>query len=202
MLTDRQLDELCVKMKIPIERICFKDKLSQQPLKYNRAYIINLEDMKDELGEQNDGSHWTAFQVQKTKNGKLLPMYFDSYGMPPPKDVIDFIGQYVPYSKIDIQSLMADYCGYACAAWLHYINAFHERTGDIYIDTGHFLEMFDDLNESCDFKKNEYIIKLFFQSEELALRKEIDVGLGADIDEISKDDRNIVISTPLGEKFV
>jgi len=35
--------------------------------------------------------------------------------------------------------------------------------------------MFDDLNKSVDFKKNEYILKHFFRSEDPSLRKEIDV---------------------------
>jgi hypothetical protein len=35
--------------------------------------------------------------------------------------------------------------------------------------------MFDDLNVSVDFKKNEYILKHFFRSEDPSLRKEIDV---------------------------
>jgi hypothetical protein len=37
------------------------------------------------------------------------------------------------------------------------------------------MEMFDDLNKSIDFKKNEYILKHFFRSEDPSLRKEIDV---------------------------
>ena len=38
-----------------------------------------------------------------------------------------------------------------------------------------FLHYFDDLNKSIDWKKNEYILKMLFQSSDPALRKEIDV---------------------------
>ena len=38
-----------------------------------------------------------------------------------------------------------------------------------------FLHYFDDLNKSIDWKKNEYVLKMFFQSSDPALRKEIDV---------------------------
>jgi hypothetical protein len=34
--------------------------------------------------------------------------------------------------------------------------------------------MFDDLNKSVDFKKNEYILLHFFRSKDPKLRKEID----------------------------
>ena len=199
MLTDRQLGELCTKMKVPLERICFKDQLKDEPLKYNRSYIINLHDELNGDGEQNEGSHWVALQVQKTKNGKEMPMYMDSYGMPPPKDVLDYVGMYVPYNTKDVQSLMADYCGWFCCAWLHYINAYSDRSGFIYQDTEQFLEHFEDLNESCDFKKNEYILKLFFQSSDPSLRKPIDVGI--DPNDISKDGAGIVIPTALGAKL-
>ena len=45
----------------------------------------------------------------------------------------------------------------------------------LYSDVDMFLHYFDDLNKSIDWKKNEYILKTFFQSSDPALRKEIDV---------------------------
>ena len=38
-----------------------------------------------------------------------------------------------------------------------------------------FLSLFDDLNKSIDWKKNEYVLKMFFQSNDPALRKTITV---------------------------
>ena len=38
-----------------------------------------------------------------------------------------------------------------------------------------FLDMFDDLNTSVDWKKNEYILKHFFLSEDPTMRKSVDV---------------------------
>jgi hypothetical protein len=35
--------------------------------------------------------------------------------------------------------------------------------------------MFEDLNKSVDFKKNEYILKHFFRSSDPSLRTEVDV---------------------------
>ena len=71
------------------------------------------------------------------------------------------------------------------------------RSGSIYHDTEEFLDHFDDLNHSCDFKKNEYILKLFFQSDNPSLKKDIEV---IDIDEItSGNEDKIRIPLPLGK---
>jgi len=70
---------------------------------------------------------------------------------------------------------MNNACGYYCLALGHFINASKYRTGMLYDDVNSFMEMFDDLNTSCDFKKNEYILKHFFRSEDPSLRTEIDV---------------------------
>jgi len=40
--------------------------------------------------------------------------------------------------------------------------------------------MFDDLNEKVDWKKNEYILKHFFQPKDPRLRREIDVLVDTD----------------------
>ena len=64
-------------------------------------------------------------------------------------------------------------------AFLRYINAWQHawqhRTKDLYSDVDMFLHSFDDLNKSIDWKKNEYVLKMFFQSSDPSLRKEIDV---------------------------
>jgi hypothetical protein len=179
-LTDGQIRELCSKMNIPLakEGIIFKDELPAK-LETNKAYFINLEDEYDGKGMLNTGSHWTCFIIVKYPNGELDPMYFDAYGMPPPEIVKDkmmkFCKKKIPFNTKDIQSLMANACGWYCCAYLHYLFNFPQRTGDIYVDTEQFLTYFDDLNKSIDFKKNEYILKHFFQSADPSMRKAIEV---------------------------
>jgi len=176
MLSDVQLKDLAERMDIPLEAVVFKDELyNLGKLKYNRSYIINLENEFDENGEPNDGSHWTCFQVNEYPNGKIEGIYMDSYGAQPPVAVLDFCGCDLPYSTIDIQSLLSGICGYYCLAFLHYINAYKDRTNDIYIDADNFFSMFNDLNKSTEFKKNEFVLKHFFQSKDPALRKAIKV---------------------------
>jgi hypothetical protein len=190
-LTDRQIRELCQKMKIPLatkKGIIFKNEIPCN-LEYNKAYFINLEDEYNAEGLLNNGSHWTCFQIAKYPSGKVAPIYFDAYGMPPPEivkeKIMKFCKQKVPFNTKDIQSLMANACGWYCCAYLHYINNFSHRTGDIYLDTEQFLEYFEDLNKSTNFLKNEYVLKMFFQSEDPKLRKEITTI--ADTDSITED---------------
>jgi hypothetical protein len=178
MLTDTQLTELSEKMGIPLEAVLFKDEMPPK-IKYNKSYIINIEDSVNGEGVRNDGTHWTCLQVNKYSNGKIEPFYFDAYGMPPPENikkvVMNTCGQKLPFNTKDIQSLMNNACGFYCVALLHYINECPTRIGDLYEDAEHFLGMFDDLNKSVDFKKNEYILKHFFVPKDPSLRKTIEI---------------------------
>ena len=178
MLTDKQVEDLAHRMNVPLEGVYFKDKIPAD-IKTNKTYIINLQDSETDEGEQNSGTHWVMFQVNETPKGTIKPFYFDSYGAPPPENVKKVIRKkfkkYLPYNNIDIQSLMNDACGYYCLAIAHYINAYKGRTGDIYSDASTFIDLFDDLNTSIDWKKNEYVLKLFFQSSDKNKRKPVDV---------------------------
>ena len=53
--------------------------------------------------------------------------------------------------------------------------------GNLYDDIDNFLQMFDDLTTSHEYKKNEFILKQFFRSSDPSLRKEINV------DDVDKD---------------
>jgi len=180
MLTDSQLHVLCRKMSIPLEEICFKDELHGK-LQYNKAYIINMQDEHDGNGLQNSGTHWVCFFVKKYPNGNIDPIYFDSYGQPPPEDVKSFVksncNKYLPYTTKDIQSLMSNVCGWFVCAFLYSITNPRMCTGNLYHDVDNFLNLFDDLTKSHDFKKNEYILKNFFRSEDSTKRTPIDIDI-------------------------
>jgi len=189
-LTDSQIIDLSKKMNIPLADVCFKDEL-ESPLQYNKSYIINIEDSMDENGNPNDGTHWVFLQCNKYPNDKIESIYFDPYGQAPPENVKKVVKettgkQGLPYTEVDIQSLMNNACGYYCLALGHFINASQYRSNDLYSDVQAFMEMFDDLNKSVDFKKNEYVLKHFFRSSDPAMRKEIEVI--KPIDSISSED--------------
>jgi hypothetical protein len=178
MLTDIQIKDLSQRMNIPLEGVYFKDEIPS-PIKFNKAYIINLQDSETDDGDQNSGTHWTMFYVRETPNKKIQSIFFDPYGAPPSENIIKVVekttNQKLPYTTKDIQSLMNNACGFYCLAIAHYITASKYRSNDLYKDVDDFMDMFDDLNHSIDWKKNEYILKHFFRSEDPSRRKDIDV---------------------------
>jgi len=175
MLSNHQLWDLAGRMNIPLTFVGFKDQLKDEILEYNKSYIINLDNEFDDEGNRNEGSHWTCFQINKDEKGKVQGIYMDSYGTIYPEAVKQFIGRDIPYTTKDIQSLAGNFCGFACLAFLHYINAYGDRTRNLYEDTEDFLELFEDLNTSVDWKQNEYMLKMFFRSSDPTKRKPIEV---------------------------
>jgi hypothetical protein len=177
MLTDIQVSDLAKRMSVPLAGCFFKDELPK--MEYNKVYIINLQDSESDDGDQNSGTHWTMGYIRETPKGNKQPIYFDPYGCPPPENVKLLIEKQCnmkcPYTTKDIQSLMNNACGFYCLAMAHFICASKYRSNDLYTDVDQFVDMFDDLNHSIDWKKNEYILKMFFQSEDPSKRKEIDV---------------------------
>jgi len=174
MLSDHDIWNLAGKMQIPLQAVVFKDQIPGK-LKYNKAYVINLEDAYSKDGKQNQGSHWVCFQCNKYKSGNVEKIFFDSFGCPAPKSVIEFVGGHIPHNDVDIQSLMNEACGWYCLAFLHFINSCEYRCGDLFTDARHFISMFNDLEKTNDFKKNEFILKHFFRSKDPSKRMAIDV---------------------------
>jgi hypothetical protein len=165
MLTNLQVEDLAVRMRIPLENVVFKSELKDMVLRYNRSYIINLENEFDETGEKNQGSHYVAFQVNHYVDKPDEYVYFDSFGCAPPNEVLLFCKvKAMPYSEIDIQSIMANFCGWACLAFLHFINSWEGRSRNLYQDAEHFTSLFKDLNKETDHKYNEFVIKQFFKA--------------------------------------
>ena len=166
MLNNFQIIELAEKMNIPLEGVFFKDEIDMTDLKVGKSYVINLEDeFEDDDKTRNGGSHWTCFHIG-THNGEICIMYFDSYGISPPENLKKIIkakyNKKINYLTKNVQSLMSDACGWFCLAYLHFINAFYNRTGDLFSDSSIFLDLFEDLDLSVDWQKNEMILKMFF----------------------------------------
>jgi len=178
MLTDGQMEELSGRMGIPLEWIGFKSDIPLK-IKPNKSYVVNMEDAIDRDGDINKGSHWVCFQVAEYPNGHKEAVYFDSYGVGPPEIVrkrIEYaFGIGIGHTTKNIQSLMSEVCGYYCLAFLHFINECPYRSGHLITDANTFMELFDDLGEKVDFKKNEYVLKHFFLSKDPMGRKAVSV---------------------------
>ena len=177
MLTDHQVEDLAQRMNVPLEGCYFKDMLPKK-LNTNKVYIINLQDSENDDGDDNQGTHWTMAYIRQTPKGQLQPIYFDPYGCPPPEIVKTIIEKQCnmkcPYTTKDVQSLMNNACGFYCLALAHFICASRYRTNDLYRDVDDFMDIFDDLNKSIDWKKNEYILMQFFRAEDPSKRKPVD----------------------------
>jgi hypothetical protein len=164
MLTNLQVEDLAERMGVHLEPVVFKSELATMTLRYNKSYIINLEDEFDDTGEKNGGSHYVAFQVNHYLDKADEHVYFDSYGCAPPNEVLEFCKlKAIPYSEIDVQSIMADCCGWFCLAFLHFINSWEGRSKNLYQDAEHFTSLFKDLNKDDDWKYNEFVLKQFFK---------------------------------------
>jgi hypothetical protein len=178
-LSDEQIRTLANKMGLELAFVDFKSDLLAQPVEYNKGYIVNMSDQYDKNGKENEGTHWVAFIIRKYPNGKVAPCYFDSFGCVAPKEITEYIQHFtgvhqVPYNLKDVQSLMDGICGYYCLAWLYFIEKMRP-TGDLYQDTDEFINMFEDLNKSINFKTNEFILKHFFRSADPAQRIPVSV---------------------------
>jgi hypothetical protein len=63
-----------------INNVIIKSKDHFNTYPKNGSYIINLAD------SDNNGTHWTALYIKDK-----IAVYFDSYGLAPPKDIQEFV---------------------------------------------------------------------------------------------------------------
>ena len=102
-LSNFELLDAAKKLKIPNFRGVFvRDELPKKPRR-NECGILNLDD------SNGVGSHWVAF----LKNGKVK-IYFDSYGLPPPTEMLNYLRSPVYYNSERIQPDNEVFCGHLC----------------------------------------------------------------------------------------
>lgn len=111
--SDEDLYSLAEKYRILLNNIVSRDELTKMP--YDN-YIINL------ASSQNPGTHWVALYLPKNRT----PVYFDSFGMVPPLEVINLIKNsghknYLVNEK-QIQDIRSGYCGEYCLMFLRFMN--------------------------------------------------------------------------------
>ena len=114
-LTNIELLEAVKKLNIPNFRGVFsRDELPKKP-RANECGILNLDDSR------GVGTHWQLF----SKRGKDK-LYFDSYGLPPPTELLKYLGDSVYYNSERIQPDNEVFCGHLCLYVLKKLSDGHE----------------------------------------------------------------------------
>ena len=102
-LSNFELEDAAKKLKIPCFRGVFLlDTLPKKPSKNVCGIVIF-----DKSG--GPGTHWVAWY----KNGKTK-IYFDSYGVQPPTEVINYLGKLIHYNTDQVQPVGQVFCGHLC----------------------------------------------------------------------------------------
>ena len=153
MTTDEDLWKLAKRFSIPVNSICFKDKLNDNSPSAG-GYIINLPD------SSTHGTHWTAlwlddpFEAQYDRkrssnaSNKSRCAYFDSFGIAPPLAVEEFCRRYgchkILMSSKQYQSIQSGHCGQYCIDFL----AFMSKNKHVPMEKRYqiFVSQFDPLN--------------------------------------------------------
>ena len=82
--------------------VFLRDTLPKKP-KRNECAIMNLDDIS------GNGTNWVAWF--KRGNNKF---YFDSFGLPPPTELSNYLNSYVFYLTEQIQPRQEVICGHLC----------------------------------------------------------------------------------------
>jgi hypothetical protein len=128
MTSNFELLEFAQKKRLGKISILCKDELTKIKIKPNLNIIINLSDADD-----SNGTHWTALYISHN----LQPFYMDSFGAPPPKEIIKYLKplkRKIAYSQFAIQDLTSDRCGIFSLAFLLYMNKKH-RLNESHLNT-------------------------------------------------------------------
>ena len=129
--------------------IVMKDELkNMKPISTN--YIIHLESSKD-----GNGTHWMGLKIQNKDC-----VYFDSYGMLPPEEIITFCKRipksHLSYNTKEIQDFKAKTCGFFAIAFIIFLHI--NSSDNLYKKSSSFSNLF-----SLDTKLNNKKLQKFFR---------------------------------------
>ena len=167
MLSNIQIEDIARRMSLDLVGCFNKDELPSR-FEVGRSYIINIEDSQDEEGKELPGSHWTAFMMVEHTDHPI-PMYFDSFGIGPPRQVEERVKRQLgkkrskicfSHKQVQDQEVSA-MCGWFCLAWLSFMKKRGDGrffSNDMVVRYGDFLDIF----EERDLVQNDERLKLFF----------------------------------------
>jgi hypothetical protein len=131
---------------IPFKGCFSKDTIP--PMKQEEwACIVNMSDETDGKGVPLPGTHWVAIgRVNKE------PWYFDSFGLPPPLDVIRYFQtDDIVQSEKEIQARESKNCGWYCVACILYLCS---RATPVERSMDQFVNLFNHKN----YRENDTIL--------------------------------------------
>ena len=103
-LSNVEIEKYARMLKIGNFRGCYmRDQLKDLKYWESECGILNL-NLSNEAG-----SHWTCWFKKNADK-----YYFNSFGLPPPKELIDYLGSPVLYSTFQLQDLNEQNCGKWC----------------------------------------------------------------------------------------
>ena len=117
-----------------------------------------------ENGGEGIGNHWVMLSTHSTLSGR--PFYGDSYGMPPPKRIMNFI-ESLGYTNMDyldaqIQSLKSEVCGWYALMLCDMMNQYYKKSKTFNQFINDFLNMGWDFDRQ---EKNNYkIVNKYFSN--------------------------------------
>jgi hypothetical protein len=102
-LSNVEIDDAVKQLLIPNFRGCYCINILPKLPHRMETGILNLDNSK------GDGTHWTAWLRNTNKK-----MYFDSYGLQPPIELIKYLGASLYYNTDCIQPRDTVVCGHLC----------------------------------------------------------------------------------------
>ena len=116
-LSNFDLEDVVKKLKIPYFRGVFLVDTCTLPKKPNKKEcgIVNFDKSSGPV------THWVAWY----KNGKTK-IYFDSYGVQPPIEDINYLGKPICYKTDQVQPVGQVFCGHLCLYVLKELSESHE----------------------------------------------------------------------------
>jgi hypothetical protein len=161
MLSNFDIEKLCLKLDLPLVGVFQKDTLVKVP-KQIGSYYINQQSSTD-----GDGTHWTMFKIYCDEERdddfpailQAKALYFDPFGLDMSVEVADYLADFkpIPYNNKQIQNVRSESCGWYCVACDYILE--HKKHSDTYLeDFELFLQHFRD-NPT----KNQALLKEIFK---------------------------------------
>lgn len=114
MTTNIQLIEAAKRLNLKdFKGVFMRDELKSMKPNRFECGIVNLD------SSSNEGTHWVCWF--KNKNNKI---YFDSFGIQPPLEIVEYLKSPILYNTYQIQQFNDSNCGEWC---LHVLNELNKR---------------------------------------------------------------------------